>query len=256
MRAASRMVAGRIEPDRGACLPTVHGRRGGSVTGYAIVMAMLACALVAVLVAGTIEGETSFRRRLLVVLGASDATGEGTPDPSRDNWVARLAADLPDDVEVRNLGVAGSTVAQALREQLPHARAAQPAVTACWLAVNDLAAGVPLAAYERDLSVLVRRLRAAGGVVILGNVPDLSRVPALAGAGAGASLRTAEVWNAAIARLAAAESATVVDLFAEPMTIEDFGPDGFHPSPRGHRRLAARFRPAVERALADAAPVR
>ncbi|MDP9364379.1 MAG: GDSL-type esterase/lipase family protein [Chloroflexota bacterium] len=223
------------------------------MTGYAVVVAMLACALVAVLIAGAMDGREPGHRRLVVVLGASDATGQGTPNPARDSWVARLAADLPDDIEIRNFGVGGSTLAQALREQLPRALAARPNVAVCWLAVNDIASGVPLSAYEQDLTSVVRRLRSTGSAVIVGNLPDLSRVPALAWSDGGESLRrTADAWNAAVARLAAAEGATVVDLFAEPMTVEDFGPDGFHPSPLGHGRLAARFRPAVERALADA----
>ena len=232
--------------------------------GYWVVVAMVACALAAVLVAGAAEGDTASRpserdragRRRLVwaALGASDATGEGTPDPAHDNWVARLAAALPPDVVVHNYGVGGSTLAEARRDQVPAALAAEPDVVTCWLVVNDLAAGVPLPTYEQELSALLTTLTAAGCRVIVGNVPDLGRIPALSGGPDHlTALRlTAEHWNAAIARLAAAHGAEVVDLFDEPAGAADFGPDGFHPSPAGHARLAARFRPAVERALVAA----
>ena len=230
--------------------------------GYWVVMAMVVCALVVIVVACANEVDpgdrhhaprpAESRRPVWVALGASDLAGQGTPVPQRDNWAAQLVAALPIEVTLRNLGVSGSTLARARREQLPAALAAQPDVVTCWLAVNDLASGVPLPAYERDLSALLAALRGAGRPVIVGNMPDLARVPALvAGPMPAAALRlAAEQWNAAIARIAAEHDVQVVDLFADPASVEDFGPDGFHPSPAGHRRLAARFQPAVERALA------
>lgn len=233
--------------------------------GYWVAIALVACALVVVVVVGANEAETAIQRvaprptgrqrPVWVALGASDLAGEGTPVPKRDNWAAQLAASLPIEVQLRNLGVSGSTLAQARREQLPPALAAQPDVVTCWLAVNDLASGVPLPAYERELATLLEALRAAGCLVIVGNVPDLARVPALAAGSvpAGALRLAAEQWNATIARLAAGYGAEVVDLFAEAASMEDFGSDGFHPSAAGHRRLAARFRPPVERALSIAA---
>lgn len=236
------------------------------MTGYWVVIALMACALVAVVAAAANEGESDTRRPasrparrqrpVWVALGASDLAGEGTPVPHRDNWGAQLAAALPMEVTLHNLGVSGSTLAYARREQLPSALAARPDVITCWLAVNDLASGVPLPAYERELSALLMALRASGSSIIVGNVPDLARVPALTrGAVPPAALgHAAEQWNAAIARLADAYDAEVVDLFAEAASVEDFGPDGFHPSPAGHRRLAARFRPAVERALLSFSP--
>ena len=228
--------------------------------GYWVVIALIVCAVVAVIVAGANEGAPDERRPaprpgrrqpVWAALGASDLAGEGTPVPSRDNWGAQLAADLPIEVTLLNLGVSGSTLAQARRDQLPAALAAKPDIVTCWLAVNDLASGVPLPAYERELTELLKALRTAGCPVIVGNVPDLGRVPALAAGPVPATAlrRSAEQWNAAIARLAAVHGAEVVDLFAETASVDDFGSDGFHPSREGHRRLAARFRPAVERTL-------
>ena len=232
--------------------------------GYWLVVAMLACAVAAValaLAADDGSGRPLPRVRRVgdqlvwAALGASDATGHGTPNPARDNWVARLAAVLPADVVVRNFGVSGSHLADARRDQLPRALTASPDVVSCWLVVNDLLSGVPLSAYERDLAALLTALRDAGCRVVLGNVPDLSRVPALGAVADQATLLrlSAEHWNAAIARLAFAFGAELVDLFAEGEALagrpDYFGPDGFHPSPAGHQRLAALFRPVIERAL-------
>jgi len=239
------------------------------VIGYWIVISMVVVAIVAVVAAGVAEDGTTRgpvreprlrhgERLVWVALGASDATGEGTPDPVRDNWVARVAATLPSDVTVLNEGVGGSTLADARRDQLPRAIAAAPDVVSLWLVVNDLLSGVPLADYERDLATVLGALSTVDSRVVVGNVPDLSRIPALGAAADQATLLrlTAEHWNATIARLAFAHDAEVVDLFAagaEPSDhVDYFGADGFHPSAAGHQRLADLFRPAVERAL-DAA---
>ena len=233
--------------------------------GYWIVVAMIACAIAAV-VAAIANDDSRPRPRpnpgrarsvVWAALGASDATGEGTPEPATDNWVARLAASLP-AVTVHNFGVSGSRLADARRDQLPRALATSPDVVSFWLVANDLLAGVPLPAYERDLAAVLDALVAADCRVVLGNLPDLARGPALGAAADQATLLRLTVmhWNAAITRLATAHGAEVVDLFALGRELDArrdfFGPDGFHPSPAGHARLADLFRPAIERALTAA----
>ena len=234
--------------------------------GYWIVVAMMLIAVIAVVAAvaaGDLEGQRVRKPRPgkerglnWVALGASDATGEGTPDPAHDNWVARLANGLPPDVRVVNLGVSGSTLAEARRNQLPRAIEASPDVVSLWLVVNDALSGVHVSTYERDLAGLLASLSELDCRVIVGNMPDLSRVPALGAVGDRVTLLrlTAEHWNATIARIAFAYGAEVVDLFDLDAAIDEqwpeyFGQDGFHPSPAGHRRLAELFRPAIERAL-------
>ena len=226
------------------------------MVAYALVMAMMVCALVAVLIALAAEESELGRPRqtsspVWAVLGASDAIGEGTANPSRDNWVSRLRSELPNGVVVYNFGASGSTLAEARRLQLPRALAARPDVVTCWLAVNDIASGVSLQEYERDLAKLLIDLKEGESHVILGNVPNLALVPAFAGSPSHAEAlrREAEQWNNAIATIASAHGADLVDLFGEQLLAEDFGPDGFHPSPSGHRRLAGRFLPPVRRAI-------
>lgn len=224
--------------------------------GYWLVLALVACALAAVVAASVDDARSpsSGRRSVVAILGASDALGEGTPDPARDGWVGRLAVGLPRDVVIRNLAVGGSSLAAARRDQLPAVLSAAPDVAVCWLVVNDLITGVDLTSYERDLDAVLAELAGAGSAVIVGNVPDLGRLPFLAGSSQKAeeARRAAIRWNAAIGRGATARGAHLVDLFDESIAPTDFGPDGFHPSPAGHAKLAARFLPPVKRLLPPA----
>src|SRR6185437_12856680 len=82
-----------------------------------------------------------------VAIGASDAVGIGAANPETDGWVPRFGASLGSNVRVVNLGVSGSTLSQALQEQMALAIDAEPDVVTVWLAVNDLNARVPLEGY-------------------------------------------------------------------------------------------------------------
>src|SRR5205823_11226144 len=62
----------------------------------------------------------------ILAIGASDAVGVGAKDPLTGGWVPRLGARLGAEARVVNLGVSGSTLAQALEEQLGPALDAQP----------------------------------------------------------------------------------------------------------------------------------
>src|SRR6266496_5243432 len=109
-----------------------------------------------------------------VAIGASDAVGVGARDPLTEGWVPRLGARLGSEARVINLGVSGSTLAQALDEQLGPAVDARPDVVTVWLAVNDFNAGVPLERYAADLDRLLGALRQTQARVLVGNVPDLA----------------------------------------------------------------------------------
>jgi len=180
-----------------------------------------------------------------VAVGASDAVGVGARDPETEGWVPRFAARLGPDVRVVNLGVSGSTLAQALDEQLGPAVDAQPDVVTVWLAVNDLNARVPLDAYARDLDRLLAGLSATHARILVGNVPDLTRLAAVGGRDPGPVSDEIKRWNQVIADTAARHGATVVDLYASWQEVADhpefLSQDGFHPSTEGYARLAEVF---------------
>jgi acyl-CoA thioesterase-1 len=180
-----------------------------------------------------------------VAIGASDAVGIGTPNPETDGWVPRFGASLGSNVRVVNLGVSGSTLSQALQEQLGPALDAQPDVVTVWLAVNDLNARVSLEQYATDLDTLLGRLETTHARVLVGNVPDLSALAAYRGVDPAPLHAEVDAWNAVIADAAARHGATLVDLYAHWQEIaqhpEYLSSDGFHPSVEGYQALAQAF---------------
>jgi acyl-CoA thioesterase I len=186
-----------------------------------------------------------------VALGASDSVGIGAASPESEGWVSRLGGLLGQDVRVVNLGVNGSTIAQALREQLGPAVDARPDVVTIWLAVNDLNAGVPLQRYEADLDRLLGEMSQEGRCVLVGNVPDLTQAPAYARSDTMALRAAIQQWNAVISRVAGRHDAAVVDLDSRWRELTErpelISADGFHPSSEGYARLAMVFFEAYHR---------
>ena len=184
-----------------------------------------------------------------VAIGASDAVGVGAHDPETEGWVPRLGAKLGSNVRVVNLGISGSTLAQALDEQLGPALDARPDVVTVWLAVNDLNARVPLDQYAANLDTLLGRLEATHARVLVGNVPDLSRLAVSRGLEPGPLAAEVARWNLAIAEVVARHGATLVDLFSRWQEVADhpeyLSADGFHPSSDGYARLAEVFAEAA-----------
>lgn len=201
----------------------------------------------------------SHRARLRwVALGASDATGAGTANPDRESWVAQLAAALAPRIEAFNLAVGGALLAEARAHQLPAALNLRPDVVSLWLVVNDAVAGVPLERYRGDLRATLGALRERGIEVVVGNMPDLTLVPAIPLPPEGVAEVRAEIerWNRAIAAEAAEVGAAVVDLFGHRPERAHFSDDGFHPSVHGHRLIARAFRHVLETVIARRPTVR
>ncbi len=209
-----------------------------------------------------------------VAVGGSETMGVGAGDPANESWPnVFLRTALARSATLVNVGMADATVRQALDRSLQPALAEAPRLVTVWLNVSDLVRLVPVEEYERDLGTLVRALRRGGAAdVLLASTPplvDLPLVQACLPGGSGcrlpvrlpsAELITQRVtaFNAAIARVAAAEGAVVVDLAA----AADAGrpgdlvaADGLHPSTEGHRRAAAAFSAALA-AMPSTAPLR
>jgi lysophospholipase L1-like esterase len=173
--------------------------------------------------------------------------------------VPQLLGRLPPGTQLVNLGVSGTVLSTALADQVPAAVAAAPDLVTVWLAVNDFNARVPLAQYIADLDALLGTLReGTAAVIAVGNVPDLSLVPAYGGNNP-ALLRT-EVgrWNAAIADVVGRRGALLVDLASRWTELaahpEYVSSDGFHPGNEGYRRLADLFWEVLAPAVPGGAP--
>jgi lysophospholipase L1-like esterase len=185
-----------------------------------------------------------------VAIGASDAVGVGASDPETEGWVPRFGARLGSNVRLVNLGVSGSTLTQALHEQLGPALDAQPDIVTVWLAVNDLNAQVPLERYTSDLDTLLGQLQTTHARVLVGNVPDLAALAAYRGIDPSPLRTQVDAWNAAIAATVERHGATLVDLHAYWQEItehpEYISADGFHPSTEGYQALADIFAGALQ----------
>lgn len=163
--------------------------------------------------------------------------------------MARFGARLGSNVRIVNLGVSGSTLAQAISEQLGPALDAQPDVVTIWLAVNDLNARVPLQQYAADLDSLLGQLDATRARVLVGNVPDLAALAAYRGVDPAPLKAEVDRWNAVIADVTARHGDTLVDLHAQWQELaqhpEYVAADGFHPSSDGYQALANVFADAL-----------
>ena len=184
-----------------------------------------------------------------VAIGASDAVGIGASNPETNGWVPRFASRLGSNVHVVNLGVSGSTLSQALQEQLGPAVDAQPDLITVWLAVNDLNARVSLDQYAVDLDTLLGELEQTHARVLVGNVPDLAALAAYRGVDPEPLRVEVDAWNNVIADAVARHGATLVDLHGQWQEIaqhpEYVSADGFHPSDEGYQALADLFATAL-----------
>jgi acyl-CoA thioesterase I len=214
-------------------------------TGVPAVLWGLSVLLAALAAAACLPRSQPARPLTYIAIGASDAVGVGAPNPEREGWVPRLGAQLGPNVRVVNLGVSGSTLAQALDEQLGPALDAQPDVVTVWLAVNDFNSRVAVDRYAADLDVLLSQLATTHARVFVGNVPDLGRVAAYRGVDAAPLRVEVDRWNQVIAATSARHGATLVDLFGRWQEVaehpEYLSADGFHPSAEGYQRLADIF---------------
>lgn len=189
---------------------------------------------------------------LYVAIGASDSVGTGARDPAREGWVPQLHARMPAGTRLVNLGIGGLKLDEALAQSLPVAVDLQPSVVTVWLAVNDFAGNVSLAAYQAGLDTLLGTLRRETQArVYVANMPDLTLLPAFAGRDPETLRVQVQQWNDAIAASAVANNAVLVDLFGGWQELREqrrgyISQDGLHPTTRGYRRLAEIFWSAMQ----------
>ncbi|CAF1180376.1 unnamed protein product [Adineta steineri] len=188
-----------------------------------------------------------------IALGASDAVGVGTLQPTKDGWVPKLAS-LVNAQQTMNLGRSGSTLRDAMKEQLPKVLDQDPTIITIWLAVNDFNQQIfnpsILTNYKSDLNKMLSQLRTKLTKdirILVGNIPDLSQVNIYTSFGIPKELLSVRVkeWNDAINDIVQKNQCELVDLFAYWKELashpEYISFDGFHPSSDGYTRLAEIF---------------
>lgn len=184
------------------------------------------------------------RRPVVVVLGDSITSGYGLARPATESLPAQLKAALARlgrAVDVRNAGVTGDTAADALRRL---DRSVPRGADLCLVALggNDLLNGVDPARTRRDLTAIVRRLKARRIKVLLAGM----RAPPIL------DPAYASAFDGLFAQVARTEGAAFYPFLLEGVALDARynQRDRIHPNAEGVRRIAARLAPAVARALA------
>jgi acyl-CoA thioesterase-1 len=180
-----------------------------------------------------------------VALGASDAVGIGAV-PLRRGYVFRIEDALESqnrEVELSNLGIPGAEIDDIVRiaRLVP---AARPDLITVWTGANDLIDGDDPDEFEASLGRLLAVLREdSNAVIVIGDLPDLSRVPRFVERPSPAvTAARVRAFNEAIVAQASDFDVPVarlsgLDMFEE--VTSDI--DGFHPNNEGHRMIAERF---------------
>lgn len=202
---------------------------------------------------GTIITQQAPRANITyVAIGASDTFGIGADDPQTQSWPADLTARMGSGVRLINLGIPSELLHDALKVELPVALDTHPNLITVWLAVNDLAANVPLSGYSQDLDTLLTRLQAGApqAKIAMANVPDLTLLPAFNNEDPGELLAKVQAYNAVISTITARHHVILVDLYTHFNELsahpEYISGDGLHPSTLGYARIADLFYQALQ----------
>jgi len=187
-----------------------------------------------------------------VALGASDAVGIGAL-PLRRGYVFRIRDALASqgrDVELSNLGIPGAKVDDIARiaRLVP---AAKPDLITLWTGANDLIDGDDPKDFGEALGRLLRDLRESGALIVIGDLPDLTRAPRFVERPSPAvTVARVRAFNEAILAQASDRGVPVARL-SELDMIEELASDldGFHPNNEGHRMIAERFLEVIQREL-------
>ncbi|WP_055589235.1 SGNH/GDSL hydrolase family protein [Peterkaempfera griseoplana] len=181
--------------------------------------------------------------RRFAVLGDSLAEGTGAPSPGyRDRpWAERVRDAMRrvrPDVAYRNLGRHGLRAAQVRDQQLSEALAFGPDLACVLAGGNDLLArGFRPELTEQALEETVAPLCAAGARPLLFTLLDFT----LGRSGESVLRPRVAALNERLRAVAQRHGAVLVEMAGHPAEGDRglYGPDGIHPSMRGHAVIAA-----------------
>jgi lysophospholipase L1-like esterase len=188
-----------------------------------------------------------------VALGDSYTIGTGVGPTERwpDQLVARLG---PGRLRLAaNLGLNGYTSGDVLEAELPQLTSLRPGFVSLLIGVNDVVQGISTEAFRDHAATILHALLdlVPDNRIVVVSTPDYTLTPEGARYGDPDIQRERIVRNnAVLARLAAARSIAVVDIFDlsqrvrdEPSLVAD---DGLHPSAEQYRLWVDRIAPQVD----------
>ena len=249
----------------------MHRHRSRSAACFVGIIMLGACSTSAPAVAPTSSGG---HRVTYVALGNGETAGNSVKDRIRSAWPQLLFRSVfPRSAVFVNFGQNSVTIDEAFDSQLAPALALAPNVATVTLTDDTFLTGDPVD-FEQKFTTFVHRLQRSGRTaVVIGNIPPGDREPGIlactsnppAGSKpcqfsgpfdiAAANARDAE-FNAAIARVATAANAPLVDLHAAFLRARVAGQEDafwigndFSPNEAGHAYIARQFAPAVRAAL-------
>ncbi len=185
-----------------------------------------------------------YEKLAYTAMGASDAVGVGA-FPLTEGYVYKIAEGLEQrarDIDLNNLGVSGKRISHLEDTQLPLAISAQPDIITIWAGPNDLIHGTEAETFETSLTAILSQLRTqTSALIVIANVPDLTVLPRfLIDPDSDVTVSRVNAFNLVISRQAELFHVPVVDLYSEGYSSdwEYVSVDGFHPSNKGHEKLA------------------
>ena len=198
-----------------------------------------------------------------VALG--DSYTIGTSVASAERWPDRLVRSLggaPPILDlVANLAVNEFTSRDLIREELPALGRLEAGFVSVLIGVNDVVRGVPLAAYEANVTVILDALteRLPSDRIVTVAVPDYTVTPAGSDYGDPARQHDGIVAvNAVMARLSAARGIRFVDTFDVSLRAARdrslVARDGLHPSGAQYALWVERIAPVVASLVSDRRP--
>jgi lysophospholipase L1-like esterase len=158
-----------------------------------------------------------------------------------DIWVRQLADRFCSErcIEVSSFAIGGSRARDVVAHQLDAATAEPADIAFVSVGANDVLKGVSAADYAHHLEVIVARLTAVHGLVVLSGVGDLSTIPRLRRPLSDLVARRGRRFDAISSQVARRHGAIKVDQWTlTAPRVRDtpgvFSADLFHPNPLGH----------------------
>jgi acyl-CoA thioesterase-1 len=188
------------------------------------------------------EGSAAEGRPLIIFLGDSLTAGFGLSEEQA--FPARVSAQLEErgvPTRIVNAGISGDTTAGGV-SRLDWLLAQRPEVVVVALGANDGLRGLSLAETESNLDAILRRCLKVGVRVLLVGM----KIPPSYG------VDYARGFEAIFGRLANRHEVSLMPFLLEGVAaVPDLNlPDGIHPNPEGHRRVATNVTPYLAAILA------